>query len=139
MPGSPPLARGIHRSRPESDGAGGITPACAGNTFPGFLHTDNTRDHPRLRGEYFLLSVRDSRYSGSPPLARGILNRIVNIIDTVVITPACAGNTLTSGILIPPLWDHPRLRGEYWIYRLLWLSTPGSPPLARGIPVQYCP
>ena len=52
--GSPPLARGI-----PAVGGGlitlyGITPACAGNTPEDETSGLPFKDHPRLRGEYFL-------------------------------------------------------------------------------------
>ena len=71
------------------------------------------KDHPRLRGEYSKNIILIKTEVGSPPLARGILGLISQLMDTGGITPACAGNT---SILIPHshlLRDHPRLRGEY--------------------------
>ena len=50
--GSPPLARGIPATLPLTNTAMGITPACAGNTYPQRMGTFAIRDHPRLRGEY---------------------------------------------------------------------------------------
>ena len=72
-PGSPPLARGI-LCRCLVDGcAGGITPACAGNTSLSAPAASCTWDHPRLRGEYWFTTPMVTRSRGSPPLARGIL------------------------------------------------------------------
>ena len=50
--GSPPLARGIQMNSSKKGLGGGITPACAGNTYIIFATVRNFRDHPRLRGEY---------------------------------------------------------------------------------------
>ena len=71
--------------------------------------------------------------TGSPPLARGIRIDKITGKNTVRITPACAGNTMTRASVLRTSGDHPRLRGEYWC--CLWNGSgkPGSPPLARGI------
>ena len=70
--GSPPLARGIQRSRMIPRLKIRITPACAGNTKHIHLNMRHMRDHPRLRGEYMLPSSETYVRLGSPPLARGI-------------------------------------------------------------------
>ena len=49
------------------------------------------------------------------------------------ITPACAGNTKTASLRGRQAQDHPRLRGEYQNGNPAGASSPGSPPLARGI------
>ena len=91
--GSPPLARGIPTYNQTKRVKRGITPACAGNTDADASTYNQRRDHPRLRGEYFMVASSNSNFIGSPPLARGILLKRVRylIIDM----------------------DHPRLRGEY--------------------------
>ena len=70
------------------------------------------QDHPRLRGENFVLVSAVGQIGGSPPLARGKLIRANASTQHIRITPACAGKT-------PQLIrserfnrDHPRLRGE---------------------------
>ena len=133
IPGSPPLARGIPGVQKEKGGAERITPACAGNTKTE-LHKHWVRqDHPRLRGEYSLLSAACSFVWGSPPLARGIPRHDFIINALVGITPACAGNTpLMSSVRTAPR-DHPRLRGEYFCRLPHFTIIIGSPPLARGI------
>ena len=73
--GSPPLARGIRRSRVFLSRSSGITPACAGNTHKSLKTLALPRDHPRLRGEYIHRLGGRFRGEGSPPLARGIPGR----------------------------------------------------------------
>ena len=51
--GSPPLARGIRTMQRKRSGKTGITPACAGNTLLMNVVNAMSRDHPRLRGEYW--------------------------------------------------------------------------------------
>ena len=86
-----------------------------------------------MRGEYQLLkrSLRD--LVGSPPLARGIQNKISSFLMSIGITPACAGNTASGRTARIPYLDHPRLRGEYGDMSCNPQVVMGSPPLARGI------
>ena len=59
---------------------------------------------------------------GSPPLTRGLLQRLLAYYKADRITPAHAGTT-----------DHPRSRGDYrYEYRFMPVRT-GSPPLTRGL------
>ena len=51
------------------------------------------------------------------------------------ITPACAGSTNGSEERLVYNEDHPRLRGEYSSRCQTFQKLPGSPPLARGVPV----
>ena len=131
--GSPPLARGIHLDFLDFVRAVRITPACAGNTLSPKNKGRQTEDHPRLRGEYKERAKKSRPSWGSPPLARGIPPTITNVepISGITplargihvcgvkhnkrprITPACAGNTGSSGNSAKIGRDHPRLRGEY--------------------------
>ena len=72
----------------------GITPACAGNTTMEATLQLGIRDHPRLRGEYIVVTNKRTIFLGSPPLARGILLNSDKQHEPIGITPACAGNTL---------------------------------------------
>ena len=133
--GSPPLARGIHFLRKQSEPEIPITPACAGNTYQRSPERSVLRDHPRLRGEYEqksqgerlakgsppacagntieIIQFRMKKKTGSPPLARGIPNGHIPATPLGRIIPACAGNTHSCFHGKAILWDHPRLRGEY--------------------------
>ena len=133
--GSPPLARGIHRQAILSLPNHGITPACAGNTPLIRLRALWSGDHPRLRGEYQCCGITPNLSVGSPPLARGIQEKVINTIPGFRITPACAGNTAVFSSVSNDNRDHPRLRGEYQSKQTGSLSGGGSPPLARGIPM----
>ena len=112
----------------------GITPACAGNTVVKQVADNMFEDHPRLRGEYMFQNSAYGNKWGSPPLARGILDTMGDIEFPIGITPACAGNTDAINGCDYVVGDHPRLRGEYLLVRLLVGLLTGSPPLARGIP-----
>ena len=132
--GSPPLARGIHFLRKQSEPEIPITPACAGNTYQRSPERSVLRDHPRLRGEYEqksqgerlakgsppacagntieIIQFRMKKKTGSPPLTRGIPMHYSVKRAPGGITPAYAGKTPES-------------------YAVL-LIIQGSPPLARG-------
>ena len=131
--GSPPLARGIRLATNADTATARITPACAGNTFLDLLIHFLWQDHPRLRGEYSTASISSPVKLGSPPLARGILNRERIGQRRGGITPACAGNTCAHHSRSDCTWDHPRLRGEYSPKCIPDHIQTGSPPLARGI------
>ena len=111
----------------------GIIPALAGNTFRSLTDAENTPDHPRSRGEYFLLLTQPRKQPGSSPLSRGIRCSLVKRIRELRIIPALAGNTQ-----IPPgssckQPDHPRSRGEYLDQLQDGDVVVGSSPLSRGI------
>ncbi len=86
-----------------------------------------------MRGEYQFFQLRALFFKGSPPLARGILAFLFPLSYTIRITPACAGNTICFAVNCVEQEDHPRLRGEYFLFRFRLCHTQGSPPLARGI------
>ena len=99
----------------------------------GTLTRQQSRDHPRLRGEYHYICQTRTKRWGSPPLARGIqLWRQPSNLESGI-TPACAGNTVITCDILVKHGDHPRLRGEYILLLLEVKENKGSPPLARGI------
>ena len=92
--GSPPHARGkvvIYASRIV---ATRITPACAGKSFSSFGRTSLIRDHPRMRGEKSPVRKERAPVRGSPPHARGKVQRRGQAAASAGITPACAGKRL---------------------------------------------
>ena len=92
--GSPPLARGVLILSRIMIEWKGITPACAGSTVHCNYNYKSDRDHPRLRGEYLIEKMTTYTKSGSPPLARGVQQKRIDVIFWPRITPACAGSTL---------------------------------------------
>ena len=131
--GSPPLARGVLTSVARSLQWTRITPACAGSTNFSCKIAMKSWDHPRLRGEYVSLWMLCHLTTGSPPLARGVLHLTSILYRPSRITPACAGSTIWTMLAHIPLWDHPRLRGEYCGGMGNVMPWWGSPPLARGV------
>ena len=74
-----------------------------------------------------------SRWSGSSPLARGLLIECVARAIAARIIPARAGFTLPGGAPASPPTDHPRSRGVYVAAGSMIASALGSSPLARGL------
>ena len=110
--GSPPLARGTVILVSNKSLWKGITPACAGNSLTERPTYSELKDHPRLRGEQYLVRWVLQVVLGSPPLARGTVSRRYR-------------SRRNGG-------DHPRLRGEQCTAVHLFSFPRGSPPLARG-------
>ena len=120
----------------ENEWQEGSPPACAGSTVNEAHLWQIFEDHPRLRGEYCKEWSARCRRSGSPPLARGVQPDRTGSRCHFRITPACAGSTDDSGLSLCSPQDHPRLRGEYYTCGTSSMTSPGSPPLARGVPSQ---
>ena len=49
---------------------------------------------------------------GSPPRVRGKVPSYVNRLDSMRITPACAGKRYHAWYMVIIIWDHPRVCGE---------------------------
>ena len=130
--GSSPLARGTQVEDVPAVAVVGIIPACAGNTSTTTTRSASATDHPRLRGEHDMPSVRLSMRRGSSPLARGTHLWIGPFGPEWGIIPACAGNTGTKSRRPFSARDHPRLRGEHDEYGDGRPRRLGSSPLARG-------
>ena len=94
--GSSPLSRGIPATENDLLAASGIIPALAGNTGPSRAPLWTRRDHPRSRGEYWVLPVRASCCIGSSPLSRGIPAVGDRRDGRSRIIPALAGNTTSA-------------------------------------------
>ena len=107
-----------------------------GNGFFFFEPHALIRDSPCLRGEYIGLIEYLFKGRGSPPLARGILEGSDASDYRFGITPAYAGNTSCLFLVLSPVRDHPRLRGDYIFALWKLLGQQGSPPLARGIHID---
>ena len=110
--GSPPLARGKAAYNNFFRSPKGITPACAGKSVEIAFIYPVRRDHPRLRGEKFVIETAEFLLYGSPPLARGKVLRPEFLPLKAGITPACAGKSVRGLFFRCCNGDHPRLRGE---------------------------
>ena len=132
--GSSPHARGTRFVDDVVYVESGIIPACAGNTSAVMLSAPCSRDHPRMRGEHMDVLRTNARMPGSSPHARGTQQiRNVEKADRGII-PACAGNTNDPCPCMMANRDHPRMRGEHWLFVFWVCCRLGSSPHARGTP-----
>ena len=72
---------------------------------------------------------------GSSPLARGLRDGASRRAAAARIIPARAGFTYRAHARSPFQGDHPRSRGVYMGVRSHKISSEGSSPLARGLPL----
>ena len=91
--GSPPHAWGIRTGSGRWSEMPRITPTCVGNTANNPDKGAVYKDHPHMRGEYYLTCLRLVYMSGSPPHAWGILVMNDDYGINTGITPTCVGNT----------------------------------------------
>ena len=131
--GSSPLARGLPDAPAIAPGLTRIIPARAGFTRVSPPVWSPIRDHPRSRGVYSLYQAAKRGDSGSSPLARGLLKRVLAHYLRNRIIPARAGFTGVIYGVECGRQDHPRSRGVYVSPRRATPPTPGSSPLARGL------
>ena len=156
--GSSPLARGLLGGLTVVALLARIIPARAGFTGGPGRPRSCPRDHPRSRGVYYFemniadrrvgssplarglpwRQVRDPVREGSSPLARGLPLGGTHMRLTNGIIPARAGFTAQRTAGSPTMTDHPRSRGVYEEERNTAMSTIGSSPLARGLPLPLC-
>ena len=92
--GSSPLARGLRVPVPLPEHPLWIIPARAGFTTRRYQRASRSRDHPRSRGVYPLISTTALTVGGSSPLARGLQFRARHQCGVRRIIPARAGFTV---------------------------------------------
>ena len=71
----------------------GITPACAGKSDKRTFQCASEKDHPRVCGEKRYYHFGYSTHRGSPPRVRGKELLVADDLQTLRITPACAGKS----------------------------------------------
>ena len=138
LKGSPPHTRGIPKYRFLFHLTLRITPSYEGNTRMKCLTSPESRDHPLIRGEYFLEKEQVVSRPGSPPHTRGIQSISYPQVTTIRITPSYEGNTMLGRRKGSQRKDHPLIRGEYSYAFVCVLQLEGSPPHTRGIPLAKC-
>ena len=129
--GSPPRVREKLRMIIQHGLNGRITPACAGKTANYLITCLLCRDHPRVCGKNSALIGQKTGFPGSPPRVREKLQTLCLVISGTRITPACAGKTSTSNLILPFEWDHPRVCGKNLLPLKIDCLIPGSPPRVR--------
>ena len=131
--GSPPRVRELLPQGTSLQVKPWITPACAGITSFVSVLIFLFKDHPRVCGNYLPDSEDRAPLPGSPPRVRE-LPLILRIAKARTrITPACAGITLLQSHYIPPIQDHPRVCGNYYLCGVISVSHLGSPPRVREL------
>ena len=88
-------------------------------------------EKPELRGY-------DGKVVGSPPHMRGKVPGVLQSMERVGITPACAGKSAKRLCGGCQLWDHPRVCGEKKIMACYKPLIRGSPPHVRGKARRVC-
>ena len=131
--GSSPLARGLLFPSPTHPPTLRIIPARAGFTPHRARAPTWPGDHPRSRGVYTVGLSPHGPYSGSSPLARGLLIRRELAVMHLRIIPARAGFTAPGPWRPGRRRDHPRSRGVYAAWTPALTARTGSSPLARGL------
>ena len=132
--GSSPLARGLRPRQLFRRRRMGIIPARAGFTGRHIQTIALFSDHPRSRGVYEGIEFDIPPEAGSSPLARGLQSCRIPLQDCRGIIPARAGFTSRHSSTPPRRPDHPRSRGVYIAGKIQNKHSPGSSPLARGLP-----
>ncbi len=152
--GPPPRTRGRRHRRAGSRVRPGTTPAYAGTTTAMPRAGGHTWDHPRVRGDDFIVLNPKVWNSGPPPRTRGRHHELVVLHALRRTTPAYAGTTGISGTyapetrttpayagttrwinsLLPASRDHPRVRGDDIVKLPPIVETTGPPPRTRGRP-----
>ena len=93
VPGSPPRVREKLAHKDFFNTPAGITPACAGKTDDEEEETHTSEDHPRVCGKNSTMLWIYHLQAGSPPRVREKPASCLSIVNTLRITPACAGKT----------------------------------------------
>ena len=109
--GSPPRVRERHFFIETVPKWFRITPACAGKTQITSWSGDFGEDHPRVCGKDASKLGKRSYKMGSPPRVRERLPRMPKLTLRARITPACAGKTSKSKVILALGKDHPRVCG----------------------------
>ena len=107
-------------------------PAHAGKRARWGQGDTGTRDHPRMCGEKPELRGYDGKVVGSPPHMRGKVPGVLQSMERVGITPACAGKSALPDWKKNPPQDHPRMCGEKGAVIQPEGGAQGSPPRMRG-------
>ena len=92
--GSPPHTRGPRPCGRRDHLNHGITPAHAGTTGHAGDGDRLPEDHPRTRGDHWILQKIRIFRAGSPPHTRGPLDAVDDRLEDGRITPAHAGTTV---------------------------------------------
>ena len=136
--GSPPRMRGKGCMFCCSPAKVGITPAYAGKSLLCMDFCPAYRDHPRVCGEKYYVTVGKADHEGSPPRMRGKVRAAPLGAGDAGITPAYAGKRVDLANTGKCPRDHPRVCGEK-LKIPCWIAPKvGSPPRMRGKATSSC-
>ena len=110
--GSPPHTRGKDLLKEVKTIMSRITPAHAGKSTRLLKGLQPKWDHPRTRGEKFVIRSISRIPKGSPPHTRGKADQDCTDRHFAGITPAHAGKSFWQYARRAGKKDHPRTRGE---------------------------
>ena len=130
--GTSPRARGKPDTFDDVINVVGNIPACAGKTAGTPKHSRRHAEHPRVRGENHGEFPHATSRTGTSPRARGKLANGEAIREKPRNIPACAGKTRSRPATVPGWAEHPRVRGENPILKLVIPTYFGTSPRARG-------
>ena len=130
--GSPPRVRSRQAAVGSHARLLGITSACAEQTCRCCSMFCTVRDHLRVCGADFATPSGDPDVPGSPPRVRSRLRGILQRLNTLGITSACAEQTRHSCRPCPNIGDHLRVCGADPVLVMPFCTTPGSPPRVRS-------
>ena len=116
LDGSSPHTRGAPRRRAARPAGERIIPAYAGSTSFHFFAFGSHSDHPRIRGEHVIKIGADLSAQGSSPHTRGARESFRERREDPGIIPAYAGSTQEGLVGILGHADHPRIRGEHFLW-----------------------
>ena len=126
--------RGKRGAGSQSNGGGGLIPACAGKTTAACARTLKSWAHPRVCGENVLGGRFRFGDMGSSPRVRGKHSCRVIPPSRDRLIPACAGKTKAQVRLRSRGAAHPRVCGENSRCPMRNSSNLGSSPRVRGKP-----
>ena len=109
-----------------------ITPARAGNRFPGHTCGECSKDHPRACGEQNHINVFCVAEKGSPPRVRGTAGSAAAQRPHFGSPPRVRGTANWSAMQNPSLRITPARAGNSYLYQLQEQYHRGSPPRVRG-------
>ena len=130
--GAPPRAWGGRRSASADVVAKRSTPTCVGRTQPGQASSVGAAEHPHVRGEDVIFSLKGVLADGAPPRAWGGRVPGPAHLRRVRSTPTCVGRTTPRPHAGPRSAEHPHVRGEDPPQPPSWPTTCGAPPRAWG-------
>ena len=130
--GAPPRARGGRGRGPLRQGWLGSTPASAGRTRTSRLAQPGRAEHPRERGEDWMLVGVLIALVGAPPRARGGHAQASDVDKRRGAPPRARGGRRADQHPAPPAREHPRERGEDFTLDTATNLCYGSTPASAG-------